>query len=107
MTAVLPVPTDPLGVDGADVDRCRADAAKAPLLLGLALALVNDGVPAAEAVDELWDEADGSRRALDGAYGRAVALVSEYPSDAAVHQAVVLLSKALRRGSRPLPAAGA
>ena len=100
MTAVLPAATDSRGLDGAEVARSRMDATKGSLLLGLAIALVNDNVPATKAVDELWAEAAGSGRALEGAYGRGVALANYYPQDATVQRALVLISKALRRGSR-------
>ena len=102
MTAVLPAST---GVDGAEVARSRLDATRGSMLLGLAIALVNDNVLETKAVDELWDEAAGSGRALEGAYGRGVALANYYPHDATVQRALVLICKALRRGSRAVAVA--
>lgn len=72
-----------------------------PWLVGLALALVSDGVSEDTAVAEVVAEADGSYRALEGAYGRAVALQAEYPGDASIQSTLQILAKALRRAPRP------
>lgn len=72
-----------------------------PWLVGLALALVSDGAPHEKAVAEILVEAEGSYRALEGAYGRAVALAAEYPGDPAIQSTLHILAKALRRAPRP------
>lgn len=82
------------------------DPRTASWLLGLALACATDGMADDDAAAELFDEAGGSARALEGAYGRGVVLLGEYPSDPTLRQAVDLISKALRRCHRQAPAAG-
>jgi hypothetical protein len=50
-------------------------------------------------------ESAGRSRAIEGAYGRGVALLSEYPGDPLVQRTVDLLAKALLRSRRPARAA--
>lgn len=71
-------------------------------LFGLALMLVTEGEceDEEEALDGLLSESGGNLRVLEGAYGRGVALIGEYPDDPMVRQTVELLAKALRRGQR-------
>ena len=76
-------------------------AGQASWVLGLALALLSEGAAERVIMAEVLAEAAGRSRALEGAYGRAVALLSEYPSDPLVHRAVDLLAKALLRSRRP------
>ena len=67
-------------------------------LVGLALSLVVEGTLDGEtAVKQLVAEAGDSHRVLEGAYGRAVALVAEYPDDPAVKATCDLLARALHR----------
>lgn len=66
-------------------------------IFGLALALVTEEAAEDVALDDLITQAEGSFRALEGAYGRGVVLLSEYPDDAELAKTVALLSKALRR----------
>lgn len=78
----------------------------APWLVGLALSLATEGIDDDVAVKQLVAEAGDSRRALEGAYGRAVALVAEYPDDPQVRATCDLLARALHRllregGGRP------
>ena len=70
-------------------------------MFGLALALLSEGVGERVAMAEVLAEAAGRSRALEGAYGRAVALLSEYPGDPLVQRTVDLLAKALLRSRRP------
>jgi hypothetical protein len=76
-------------------------AGQASWVLGLALALLSEGAAERVAMAEVLAEAAGRSRALEGAYGRAVALLSEYPADPLVHRTVDLLAKALLRSRRP------
>lgn len=76
-------------------------AALASWLFGLALALLSEGANERVAMAEVLAEAAGRSRALEGAYGRAVALLSEYPGDPLVQSTVDLLAKALLRSRRP------
>jgi len=76
-------------------------AGQASWVLGLALALLSEGAAERVIMAEVLAEAAGRSRALEGAYGRAVALLSEYPSDPLVHRTVDLLAKALLRSRRP------
>lgn len=76
-------------------------AGQASWVLGLALALHAEGAVERVIMAEVLAEAAGRARALEGAYGRAVALLSEYPSDPLVHRTVDLLAKALLRSRRP------
>lgn len=80
-------------------------AGQASWVLGLALALLSEGVSERVAMAEVLAEAAGRSRAIEGAYGRAVALLSEYPGDPLVHRSVELLAKALLRSRRPARAA--
>jgi len=74
---------------------------QASWVLGLALALLSEGAAERVIMAEVLAEAAGRSRALEGAYGRAVALLSEYPGDPLVHRTVDLLAKALLRSRRP------
>jgi hypothetical protein len=76
-------------------------AGQASWVLGLALALLAEGAAERVIMAEVLAEAAGRARAIEGAYGRAVALLSEYPSDPLVHRTVDLLAKALLRSMRP------
>jgi hypothetical protein len=76
-------------------------AGQASWVLGLALALLAEGVAERVIMAEVLAEAAGRARAIEGAYGRSVALLSEYPSDPLVHRTVDLLAKALLRSRRP------
>lgn len=80
-------------------------AGQATWLFGRALALLTEGVAERVAMAEVLAEAAGRSRALEGAYGRAVALVNEFPGDPIVHRTVDLLAKALLRSRRPSRAA--
>ena len=80
-------------------------AALASWVLGLALALLSEGTAERVVMAEVLAEAAGRSRAIEGAYGRAVALLSEYPGDPLVHRTVDLLAKALLRSRRPARAA--
>jgi hypothetical protein len=75
-------------------------AVSAPWLVGLALSLVSESCDEDVAVKQLVAEAGDSRRALEGAYGRAVALVAEYPDDPQVRATLDLLARALQRLAR-------
>jgi hypothetical protein len=77
------------------------DSALASWVLGRALALLSEETAERVVMAEVLAEAAGRSRALEGAYGRAVALLSEYPGDPLVHRAVDLLAKALLRSRRP------
>jgi len=72
-------------------------AVSAPWLVGLALSLVGEDRDEDVAIKQLVTEAGESRRALEGAYGRAVALVAEYPDDPQVKATLDLLARALHR----------
>jgi hypothetical protein len=72
---------------------------------GLALALLTEGTSEDVVMAEVLAEAAGRSRAIEGAYGRAVALLSEFPGDPVVHRTVDLLAKALLRSRRPARAA--
>ena len=76
-------------------------AGQASWVLGLALALLSEGAAERVILAEVLAEAAGRSRAIEGAYGRAVALLSEYPGDPLVHRTVDLLAKALLRSRRP------
>lgn len=79
----------------------RDPAAQASWVFGLALSLLSEGVSERVALPEILAEAAGRSRALEGAYGRAVALLSEYPGDPLVQRTVDVLAKALLRSRRP------
>ncbi|MGH9038247.1 MAG: hypothetical protein ACRD0O_21035 [Acidimicrobiia bacterium] len=87
MTAVVP-------------ERPAGQAVSAPWLVGLALSLVNEGSDEDVAIKQLVTEAGERGRALEGAYGRAVALVAEYPDDHQVRATLDLLARALHRRLR-------
>ena len=76
-------------------------AGQASWVLGLVLALLSEGAAERVIMAEVLAEAAGRSRAIEGAYGRAVALLSEYPGDPLVHRTVDLLAKALLRSRRP------
>ncbi len=80
-------------------------AGQASWLFGLALALVTEGAAERVVTAEVLAQAAGRARAIEGAYGRAVALLSEFPGDPVVHRTVELLAKALLRSRRPARAA--
>ena len=111
-TAVADQPTVPAGArrrgpDTIDLTRPRArppagdQVALASWLFGLALALLSEGAGERAAMAEVLAETAGRSRALEGAYGRSVALLSEYPGDPLVQSTVDLLAKALLRSRRP------
>ncbi|HET9770903.1 MAG TPA: hypothetical protein VFS16_08440, partial [Acidimicrobiia bacterium] len=56
-------------------------AAQASWVFGLALSLLSEGTAERVVMAEVLAEAAGRSRALEGAYGRGVALLSEYPGD--------------------------
>ena|GEM_PF-6893657 len=80
-------------------------AGQATWLFGLALSLLTEGTSEDVVMAEVLAEAAGRSRAIEGAYGRAVALMSEFPGDPVVHRTVDLLAKALLRSRRPSRAA--
>ena len=80
-------------------------AALASWVFGLALSLLSEGTAEPAVVAEVLAEAAGRSRAIEGAYGRAVALLSEFPGDPLVHLTVDVLAKALLRSRRPSRAA--
>ncbi|HVW32706.1 MAG TPA: hypothetical protein VHL53_09225, partial [Acidimicrobiia bacterium] len=96
----LRVETAPLPVVGPRPGRADP-ASQAAWLLGLAHSLMSEGTAEESIVAEVLAEAGGRSRAIEGAYGRAVALLSEFPSDPLVHRTVDLLAKALLRSRRP------
>ena len=104
VTVEVPV-RGPAGPAAAPVVRSRVlptDAAgQAAWLFGLAHALLSEGTAEQAIVTEVLAEAAGRSRAIEGAYGRAVALLSEFPADPLVHRTVDLLAKALLRSRRP------
>ena len=103
---VVASPSRP-GTDTVDLTRRPArptagdQAGLASWVFGLALALLSEGAGERAAMAEVLAEAAGRSRALEGAYGRAVALLSEYPGDPLVQSTVDLLAKALLRSRRP------
>lgn len=74
---------------------------QASWVFGLALSLLSEGTSERVVMTEVLAETAGRSRALEGAYGRAVALLSEYPGDPLVQSTVDLLAKALLRSRRP------
>lgn len=76
-------------------------AAQSSWVLGLALALLSEGASERVVMAEVLAEVAGRSRALEGAYGRGVALLSEYPADPLVQSTVALLARALLRSRRP------
>ena len=104
-------PAGPGAPDTVDLTHQRTrppagDAAgQASWVFGLALSLMSEGVAERVAMAEVMAEAAGRSRALEGAYGRGVALLSEYPGDPLVQSTVDLLAKALLRSRRPARAA--
>ena len=79
----------------------RDPAAQAAWVFGLALALLSEGVAERVVMAEVLAEAAGRSPAIEGAYGRAVALLSEFPGDPLVYRTIDLLAKALLRSRRP------
>jgi hypothetical protein len=103
VTAVLPAPERrPVEAETPLLPAPAAGPARAAWIFALALDLATEGGVDESAVAGLVDQAGGSRRALEGAYGRAVALVAEYPNDPKVRQTLEILVRALRRLHRPL-----
>lgn len=111
-TTVAGSPTVPAGArrrgpDTVDVTRPRGrpptgdQAALASWVFGLALALLSEGAGERAAMAEVLAASASRSRALEGAYGRGVALLSEYPGDPLVQSTVDLLAKALLRSRRP------
>lgn len=84
MTAILP-------------DRPSGRSVSTAWLVGLALSLTSDDGDDELAVRQLVTESGESPRALEGAYGRAVALVAEYPDDPALRTTLALLARALQQ----------
>jgi hypothetical protein len=98
--------TDTVDLTGSHPKPPDSDVAgQASWLFGLTLGLVTEGAAERVVMAEVLAEAAGRSRALEGAYGRAVALLSEFPGDPLVHQTVDLLAKALLRSRRPARAA--
>jgi hypothetical protein len=103
--------TDQGAPDTLDLTRPRVrpapgnTAAQASWVFGVALSLLSDGTAERVVMAEVLAEAAGRSRVLEGAYGRAVALLSQYPGDPVVHSTVDLLAKALLRSRRPARAA--
>jgi hypothetical protein len=98
--------TDTVDLTGSRPKPPDSDVAgQASWLFGLALGLVTDGAAERVVMAEVLAESAGRFRALEGAYGRAVALLSEFPGDPLVHQTVDLLAKAFLRSRRPARAA--
>jgi hypothetical protein len=99
-----PARTSPATLD-LTVSRTRPTAgnpaAQASWIFGLALALLSEGTSERVVMAEVLAEAAGRSRALEGAYGRGVALFNEYPGDPLVQSTVDLLAKALLRSRRP------
>ncbi len=99
--------TVPAGPAALDLTRPRVPpapgnpAAQASWVFGLALSLLSEGTAERVVMAEVLAEAAGRSQALEGAYGRAVALLSEYPGDPLVQSTVDLLAKALLRSRRP------
>jgi hypothetical protein len=83
--APAPAPTPPAGPAGA------------AWIFALALELATNGVADEAAIDGLVGEAGANHRTLEGAYGRAVALLGEYPNDPNVRETLDMLVRALRR----------
>jgi hypothetical protein len=75
--------------------------AQASWVFGVALAMVSEGADEGAVLAEVLAEAAGRSRAIEGAYGRAVALLSEFPGDPLVRRIVDILAKALLRSRRP------
>ena len=105
--AVPPVITGPSAPDTLDLTGLLVRPApgttgsQASWVFGLALSLLSEGTSERVVMSEVLAEAAGRSRALEGAYGRAVALLSEYPGDPLVQSTVDLLAKALLRSRRP------
>ena len=81
-------------------------AAQAAWVFGIAHALLFEGAAERVVMAEVLAEAAGRSRVIEGAYGRAVALLNEFPGDPLVHRTVDLLAKALLRSRRPARVAG-
>lgn len=102
-----PVITGPAAPDTLDLTRPRVrpaphnTASQASWVFGLALSLLSEDTAERVVMAEVVAAAAGRSQALEGAYGRAVALLSEYPGDPLVQRTVDLLAKALLRSRRP------
>jgi hypothetical protein len=99
---------DPTGQSSVDLTAGRppkpttADpAVQASWVFGIALSLLSEGAIERVALAEVLAGAAGRPKVIEGAYGRAVALLSEFPGDPIVHRTVDLLAKALLRSRRP------
>lgn len=68
--------------------------------LAVALQHVALGDDERATVSAVVKESHGSLRVLEGAYGRALALVNALPGDETAQQVVTLMNKALRQVSR-------
>ena len=102
MTAVLPAPERRPDVEveaalPAPLTAPPPGQAGGAWIFALALELATEGVADDDDVDRLVDQAGGNRRTLEGAYGRAVALLGEYPDDPNVRETFEILVRALRR----------
>lgn len=78
----------------------RVDISAPGWLFGLVLAGVTDGDGDEAIVAQVVAESGGTFRAVEGAYGRAVAMLAEWPEDENLLRTLRLLSKALRRVQR-------
>jgi hypothetical protein len=105
LTGHEPEPPDTVDLTGRRPEPPTDVAGQATWLFGLALALLTEGTSEDVVMAEVLAEAAGRSRALEGAYGRAVALLSEFPGDPLVHRTVDLMAKALLRSRRPARAA--
>jgi hypothetical protein len=65
-------------------------------LLGLATTLASDDTSHVDAAKELVVVAEGDHSALEGAYGRCLALISVLPDDANARRALDLINRAIR-----------
>ena len=102
MTATLPAAERQPAVEVEAALPARLPApppapAGAAWIFALALELATDGVADDAALDRLIDQCGGNGRILEGAYGRAVALLGEYPDDPNVRETFEILVRALRR----------
>jgi hypothetical protein len=97
VTITAPIPAQAPAPATAPARAPVAGPAGAAWIFALALELATDGVADEAAIDDLVDQAGANQRTLEGAYGRAVALLAEYPDDPNVREAFEILVRALRR----------
>lgn len=90
LTSPLP-DLDPYGDIGV------VDLTASGWVLGLVLAAVSEGEGDEAIIAQVVIESRGNFRAVEGAYGRAVALLGEGPEDTNLLRTLGLLSRALRR----------